>query len=143
MCEGFWVVTVPPSPKSHAYEVTVPPGSVDPEPSKEQAPVLSQLEVNAATGFWLAAPGSRAIVHMIALSLEEFVVAVRPPYEPAATGPPESATIELNRPEVPVSYEVSRTVTPDGAVHADTAVDLSVHHDTTQSPAVADTVAVV
>jgi hypothetical protein len=98
----------------------------------------------SVAGLWAGqCAGASATVHMIALSLEEFVVAVRPPYEPAATGPPESATIELNRPEVPVSYEVSRTVTPDGAVHADTAVDLSVHHDTTQSPAAADTVAVV
>jgi hypothetical protein len=43
------------------------------------------------------------MVHIAVLSLAESVLAVRPPYAPAPTGDPESASSTLKRPEVPVS----------------------------------------
>ena len=71
-----------------------------------------------------------------------FVVAVNPPASPAGSGPAESPTTSPYRPEDPVPVASSRTVTPSGAVHESVEVDLSLHSDTSQSPAAADTLGV-
>ena len=74
-------VAVPPSPKSQAYDATVPGAvSVEPEASTVQVAV-GQLAVNDATGatFGLAVwSGWRTTVHMVALPDAKLAVAVRP-----------------------------------------------------------------
>ena len=70
------------------------------------------------------------------------VVAVAPPWVPAATGAPESASRADVRP-VPDPYDVPRGVTPPGGVHKVVPEDLSLQYWTTQSPAAAVTVGLV
>ena len=53
VCAGFAVVAVCPSPKSQAYEATVPSPSDEPEPSSEQARFVQAI-VNEAAGATLA-----------------------------------------------------------------------------------------
>ena len=49
VCDGFTTDDVPPSPKSHAYDDTVPSGSDDPDPSNAAARFTDD-DVNDATG---------------------------------------------------------------------------------------------
>ena len=52
VCDGLTTDDDPPSPKSHAYDATVPSGSDDPDPSNA-ATRFTEEDVNDATGAWL------------------------------------------------------------------------------------------
>ena len=54
---------------------------------------------------------------MLELPPPAAAVAVRPPYGPTGTGPPESASKPVTRP-LPVCVPLARTVTPGGGVRA-------------------------
>ena len=57
MCEGFWALEVPPSPKSHAYVSVSPSGSVPVAVNATDVPVVTPPDGVRATvtvGFWLA-----------------------------------------------------------------------------------------
>ena len=84
-----------------------------------------QFSVKPATGgsfspVWTAGSTTVHVVAAVEVALE---VAVRLPSVPAATGPAESASRLAIRPE-PVLATVLRGVTPAGAVHEPTEVDL-------------------
>ena len=121
-------VAVPPSPKSQAYDDTVPGAvSVEPEASTVQVAV-GQLAVNDATGatFGLAVrSGWSTTVHMVALPDAKLAVAVRPGEAPSGAAAFRSEAIEVIRP-VPMPRASVRWVWPAGSVQPIVSEDLSV-----------------
>jgi hypothetical protein len=132
-------VAVPPSPKSQAYDATVPGAvSVEPEASTVQVAV-GQLVVNDATGATLGDTvwsACSTTVHIVALPDEALAVAVRAGDAPTPTGAFVSEATEVMRPG-PVPRERLRWVWPAGSVQAVVAEDLSAQYETTYEPAVA------
>ena len=121
-------VAVPPSPKSQAYDATVPGAvSVEPEASTVQVAV-GQLVVNDATGatFGLAAwSGRSTTVHMVALPEAKLAVAVRPGDAPVGAAALRSEATDVIRP-VPMPSARARWVWPAGSVQPVVSEDLSV-----------------
>src|SRR3954449_4513892 len=116
-------------------------GSADVRPSKSQT-VPSQLEVQAAVGAWSGATVRSTIDQVVAVAFAVSAVAVRPPYDPVGTAPPESANVLQMCPE-DVPQPALRGVTPAGRMKPVVAADLSAQYDSTHEHAGASTVGVV
>src|SRR5918992_1796585 len=128
-----------PSPKSQAYDATVPGAvSVDPDASTVQV-ACGQLTVNDATGATLGSElgsGRSTTVHIVALPEAALAVAVTRADAPTGEGAFGSEAMEVIRPG-PVPSERLRCVWPAGRVQPVVAEDLSAQYETTYEPAVA------